>query len=329
MLQQDRRITRGQLDKFVFTQFLIGAPQDRIVRAALRVAVWLSFVGGPVLLLLGFQLRFLPYHSIEVTYVHRVVLLLDLVLLLLLWPKISRRSAQQARAPDWKAFCRVGVAASTSIVLVAFSVFFATVPGEQTELVSIDEALSDRDAEMHGSPPHALLHRLHNLEVKLISLPILVLISERLIEPDEDKLSKLAVTLRLRGRDLQSGSFYDSDLRKADLSNTNLRNIDLLRADLRGVNLRNANLRDAEMAAANLTGADLSFATLHNASLIKAILRDVNLTGADLSGAHLSGADLSGADLNVNYVSQAELNGACGTDAKVPPRLTLRPCSTK
>ena len=32
MLEQDRRMTRGQLDKFVFTQFLIGAPQDAIVR---------------------------------------------------------------------------------------------------------------------------------------------------------------------------------------------------------------------------------------------------------------------------------------------------------
>ena len=32
MLELDRRMTRGQLDKFVFTQFLIGAPQDAIVR---------------------------------------------------------------------------------------------------------------------------------------------------------------------------------------------------------------------------------------------------------------------------------------------------------
>ena len=90
MIEQDRRIVRGQLDKFVFTQFLIGAPQDLIVRLFLRAVVLLSFVVGPVLLLLGFQLRFLPYHSIPVTYAHRVTLLLDLVLLLLLWHRKLR-----------------------------------------------------------------------------------------------------------------------------------------------------------------------------------------------------------------------------------------------
>jgi hypothetical protein len=99
---QERRMIRGQLDKFVFTQFLIGAPQDGIVRWFLHAGVLLSFVVGPVLLLLGFQLRFLPYHSVEVTYVHRVSVLLDLVLLLLLWPKISRR-ARPLRDWNWKA----------------------------------------------------------------------------------------------------------------------------------------------------------------------------------------------------------------------------------
>src|SRR5215831_12232170 len=51
MLEQDRRIARGQLDKFVFTQYLIGAPQDGAVLWVLRAVVWLSFVVGPVLLL--------------------------------------------------------------------------------------------------------------------------------------------------------------------------------------------------------------------------------------------------------------------------------------
>jgi hypothetical protein len=98
MLGQDRQMVRGQLDKFVFTQYLIGVPQDRIVRLFLRMVVWLSFVVGPVLLLLGFQLRFLRYHNVPVTYVHRVVLLLDIVLLLLFWPKISRSGSRPVRA---------------------------------------------------------------------------------------------------------------------------------------------------------------------------------------------------------------------------------------
>jgi hypothetical protein len=39
MLGQDRRITRGQLDKFVFTQFLVGAPQESTVRWFLLAVV--------------------------------------------------------------------------------------------------------------------------------------------------------------------------------------------------------------------------------------------------------------------------------------------------
>src|SRR5262245_48963152 len=131
MIEEDRRRVRDQLDKFVFTQALIGAHQDRIVRLFLRAVVLLSFVIGPVLLLLGFQLRFLPYHSIEVTYVHRVTLLLDLVLLLLLWPKISQGLVQQAKPlRDWRAFYRVGVAVLISVLLGGFSAFVMTVPGE-------------------------------------------------------------------------------------------------------------------------------------------------------------------------------------------------------
>ncbi len=47
MIEQDRERIRGQLDKFVFTQFLIGVPQDRIVRLFLRMVVWLGFFGRP------------------------------------------------------------------------------------------------------------------------------------------------------------------------------------------------------------------------------------------------------------------------------------------
>ena len=128
MRSDDRRMLRGQLEKFVFTQSLIGAPQDAIVRWFLRIVVLLSFVVGPVLLLLGFQLRFLPYHSVGVTYLHRAALLLDLAMLLLLWPKISRRSVERPR--NWKALCRVGFAVLISVLLGGFSAFVALRDGD-------------------------------------------------------------------------------------------------------------------------------------------------------------------------------------------------------
>jgi hypothetical protein len=197
MIEQDRGRIRGQLDKFVFTQFLIGMPQDRIVRLFLRMVVWLSFLVGPVLLLLGFQLRFLPYHNVPVTYVHRAVLLLDLTLLLLLWPRISRSGVRPTQVLNGhSALWRFAGPGLCGAVLVVFSLLIATVPGEPT------------DQDVKNFTQLYLFSR-------SLSLP-----GERLVEPDEDKLSKLAQTLSLRGRNFRRAVLYYTDFRKANLSST-------------------------------------------------------------------------------------------------------------
>jgi hypothetical protein len=297
MIEQDRRRVRDQLDKFVFTQSLIGAPQDGIVRLFLRAVVSLSFVVGPVLLLLGFQLRFLPYHSIPVTYVHRVALLLDLVLLLLLWPKMSRGRVQRAAMPrDWKAFCRVGVTVATSVLLAAFSVLVATVPGE----------LADRP-------------RLHDSDARLFGQR-LWLSGERLVELDEDRLKRLTVTLTLSSRDLRQAALVFSDLRKSDLRGADLSHADLAVAELSGAYLDYANLTEANLGSADLTGASLIHAKLSHTDL-----NEADLTEANLGGAYLDHANLTG----VKNLTQEQLHQACGTDAKLPPGLTLKPCPPK
>jgi uncharacterized protein YjbI with pentapeptide repeats len=48
--------------------------------------------------------------------------------------------------------------------------------------------------------------------------------------------------------------------------------------------------------------------------------------GASVGGAKLSGAKLNGVDLSLSRLTQAQLDEACGTDAKLPEGRTLRPC---
>jgi uncharacterized protein YjbI with pentapeptide repeats len=48
----------------------------------------------------------------------------------------------------------------------------------------------------------------------------------------------------------------------------------------------------------------------------------INLGGANLSGANLIDANLTGASLD----GQKQLDEACGSDAKLPTGLTLKPC---
>jgi hypothetical protein len=259
---------RGQLDKFVFTQFLIGAPQDAVVRLFLWAVVWLSFVAGPLLLLLGFLLQFLPYRSIPVTCVQEVMLLLDFAMLLLLWPRITRADPQQVRVLS----VRVG------------------------DLVATEPVLMTKRRHLRNAGLSCVLLAGMSVFVAVMSWRGLVLEHERLVEPDEDKLSKLAMTLSLRGRDLQSGHFAGTDFRKADLSRANLAN-----ADLRDARLDEARLREADLSRADLYG--------------------VSLRGADLSGATLEGA---------RNLTQAQLEQACGADAKLPPDLTLlEPCPSQ
>jgi hypothetical protein len=89
-----------------------------------------------------------------------------------------------------------------------------------------------------------------------------------------------------------------------------------------------AHIPQAQLSGAHLSDAILNGAHLSDADLRVANLRSANLGGADLSGADLSSADLSLANLFAATVSQTQFDQACGTDAKLDPGLTLKPCST-
>jgi len=300
----------------------------------LRATVWLSFIIGPILLLFAFQIRFLPYHSVFTTYVHRIVLVVDVVLILVMWPKIYRGIWLIDR--PWSArWLEKGLEGLFCLVLFFASFGLATIP---------DEFLDQARVKWLGLPGSEF-----NLDLS----------GARLVEPDQDKLSKLNVTLSLSDRDLRFARLRGADMRKADLSSTDLsgaflRGADLSGANLLGAHLTNANLlgvklTHANLAAAKLTGAflrsaDLSGANLFGAILNHANLTDANLTDADLLFAQLNSADLTNANLtntdligaylgNATNLAQQQLDQACGDNpdkdpfirAEAPPGLTFHP----
>jgi hypothetical protein len=146
----------------------------------------------------------------------------------------------------------------------------------------------------------------------------------------------------LRFADLTASELFGADLTGADLTRANLNGANLNGAYLAGAHLTGADLTGADLTGPNLAGAYLTGARLNNARLTGAYLSFVHLTGAYLTGAHLNNARLTGAELNfaelnfadltgadlgaaVNLI-QKQLDGACGTDTKLPPGLTLKPC---
>lgn len=123
---------------------------------------------------------------------------------------------------------------------------------------------------------------------------------------------------------------------KKELKDCSLRDdtrLDLSGADLGGADLRGAHLDGADLTNAvldrwtQLDGAYLSDADLHDTPLNGAHLKSADLTGAHLNGAFLLDAVLTGADLTGAHLDgQRQLDQACGTDAMLPPGLTLKPC---
>src|SRR5262245_8259109 len=74
---------RLELDSFFFVQALAGPERSRPINALLHAIGWLTLLVLPLLLLLGLQVAFLPYHHAGVTGVDRAIVLADIALIVL------------------------------------------------------------------------------------------------------------------------------------------------------------------------------------------------------------------------------------------------------
>jgi uncharacterized protein YjbI with pentapeptide repeats len=155
-------------------------------------------------------------------------------------------------------------------------------------------------------------------------------VRDRAAETSEGAIgSDIRAALYVIGRrvDLSFGEAVP-DLQKVHLPKADLSNIKLADARLADANLSGALLAYANLSRAFLSHANLSGAHLGGANLRRAYLADANLSGAYLADANLSGADLSYANLSeARFLTQQQLDEACGTDVKLDPGLTIKPCS--
>jgi uncharacterized protein YjbI with pentapeptide repeats len=312
LIEKDRERVRDQLDTFVFTQLVISASESWLVRQFLRIAVWLSFVIAPVLLLLAFQLQFLPHHSTAITWTHRVVLLLDITLLWAMWPRISLAGTRPGGPATIARYVVRPALVLACVLLVAFSVGVATVPAEPIDTweVAAGWAIKAVDNGRRvvwwptwvffegGADP--VLGRAAGLFSRN-----LVLIDAQLVEPDSDKLAKLTRTISLRGRDLRFAILDRANLQKADLHGARLQGASLDYAHLQG-----ALLKFAQLQGASLDNAELEGASLDNAQLQGALLKFAQLRDASLNFAHLERASLNFAQLQRTPLDNGQLEGA-------------------
>jgi len=143
----------------------------------------------------------------------------------------------------------------------------------------------------------------------------------------------------LRYANLDAATFESACLRKANLEGADLDDADFRGAYLGRANLRRASLGRAQLQYANLQGADLEGADLTGANLESAVFycytahkgdpdKKPITTCANLKGAILTGARLANVDLRfAENLTQAQLDGACGEEAKLPEHLSVRSCA--
>jgi uncharacterized protein YjbI with pentapeptide repeats len=341
---------RELVHSYVVSQMLAGPKPNAITSWLMRLMVFVTFTLLPVVTLLYFQITFLPYHEVWITYWHRIAVLVGLGVLFAVLPIInlkSRKREIKAGPPGeaWQASpFEIAFGVAIAALVAGFSWLIATVPNEGVDrFIGFNSPMSVaplKDEPKLLNPlvrflcertPEAVgwLSPCRVFPLRWLSSYRVLVVEDRDLVPDADEGDKQnEVSAVLRDRDLRFALLSRSDLHRADLTNADLRAAQMWRtlvnrAKLRGAKLQGAflfeaKLEDADLKGAGFSDADLSYAQLQRADLKGAqLLKKAKLQGADLSNAQLQGADLSNAKLEGVDLSNAQLQGADLSNAQL------------
>ena len=129
---------RDRVHSYVFSQILAGPKPNRITKFMMMLIVYVTFSILPIATLLYFQIKFLPYHEVSITYWHRIAVILGFAMLILLTPIMQHAPPKRRwdvrvgpQAEAWEASGTQVLLVLLLLPLVAgFSWLIATVPDE-------------------------------------------------------------------------------------------------------------------------------------------------------------------------------------------------------
>jgi uncharacterized protein YjbI with pentapeptide repeats len=325
---------RLELHNFFFVQAIAGPHRSFVMSAFLHAMSWLSLVVLPIILLLFIQISYLPFHDVTVTWAHRIALLVDIAMLVLIGVFLTRAETSFPLA-FWRNTTShpFTFLSTASLLLMAgfFSFFVATIPGENLDRMSAAVSWitgrqpspppgSERVSDQRAAPPRAgfaLPFAAARSDGTLFGMFHRNLVATDLdLAPAKDGKNGDNSGLALRNRDLRYAKLDRTDFRGADLTNAdldgaslvgaNLTNVRMQCADItelylsdnraaaRCVSARSTNFSRARMMDARLAGIDARGAKFEEALLEAADFTYALLTGANFSSAHLERADFSG-----------------------------------
>ena len=292
--------------------------------AMLYLIVFVSLAVFPLIVLIRAQITFLPYQSELITWSHRIVILIDV---LMLW----YFGHHTLGSHKWKTIWINSIAGLLGILILAFAVIFINFPGNKIynhataglyELKWVKKIMPTNyfylpDSKLVKKEPSPELLAAHIIEQ---------MGNETSIKPGSSIWCQYADPLDLKDRNfreaqLEDATFCEAILQNTDLTDANLRDAKLISANLVDATLTNADLTDANLTSArlreaNLTSVDFTRADLTDASPSSANLTDAVLIGTNLTNAKLWYANLTNAQFWYANLTNAQFWYANLTDVK-------------
>ncbi len=113
---------RELVHSYVVAQLLAGPKRNVVTNWLMRLMVFVTVALLPIVTLLYFQVKFVPYHEVWVTYWHRIAVLLGLAILFALLPIIQLKSRKRVvelgpQGEEWRA-SRFGIAFGATTVIL-------------------------------------------------------------------------------------------------------------------------------------------------------------------------------------------------------------------
>ncbi len=342
---------RRELSGYFFTQVIAGPRRSRVLLMFLSLMSWLTLFLLPILTLLAFQVTYLAYHDDNITFWHRVYLIADIVIFLIMGTLYRFLDGGFLKGLSRDIRYHTGSFLVNNLVAISaifFAVFVATLPDSSTDITMRKlwpEPVPygwQPDKENDKPKRYAFWPTAYLFEGKINEGTGSTdsIFARNLIVTDKDLVKDKTwdpneTTLSLRARNLRYATFDRTDMRGTDFSSSDLAGARFYKTNLNSVKfdhalLKNADMREAlfagktSMYKANMIGADLRnarFEELHMqlANLQYAKLQEIRSIreGNNLKKLNLEGADLQFAELQRAQLTRGIFRGANMQNAKM------------
>jgi uncharacterized protein YjbI with pentapeptide repeats len=319
---------RLRAENALFLQLLVGAESERRGRNGLLLSAvaLVTLALAPVLVLLLFQLIFLPYHHFALTWWHRALVATDVLAVLFLW-SAYRRGDGVVRTPAERNPLRWSPSALAhgfaALLALHVSVNIGRWAGEpplrdcfrnSTDAAKVpghaclyDDRIGDYAATENG-----ILFGLFQDRLKLANRTIVgqKLFEEKQAEGKAGGGDRFVPTRDFSERNFTAGKFDESDIRGVDLRDAVGWRLTGERAQLQYALLTGARFQRSIFSGSQFQRAKLEHARMHFAVFDRALFQEARFDFAHLAGTSFHYAQLQGASLRQVQLQGASLNDA-------------------